>query len=177
MTRGVFACYKPVDDETPIQEDQSDLPPEAWLKLIKLAHDDKREAFKLYAQHYVGTDGQIYWSDKMQLSTYIPTYSEFLENNSAEVRNDKESLMIGEHYVPYDKVRDFMNDAKQVLQQTKTEVIYGTIRAISQDTVTFLPWAKQDYGCIIFNLRTRHTQEGVNKVKETFQQLIDRCLS
>ena len=177
MSRGVFACYKPVDDEMAIDDDQSDLPPEAWLTLIKLAHEDKKAAYKLYAQHYIGTDGQIYWSDTMQLSTYIPTYSEFLEKNSPETHNGKESLMIGEHYVPYDKVREFMDDAKAILQESGTEVIYGTIRAINQDTVTFLPWAKQDYGCIIFNLRTHHSEAGLKKVESTFQQLIDSSLS
>jgi hypothetical protein len=55
------------------------LHPEAWLALIELAHTDKRRAFQLYAQHYLGTtDGKHYWSDNHQLSTYIPSYADVL---------------------------------------------------------------------------------------------------
>jgi hypothetical protein len=52
-------------------------------------------------------------------------------------------------------------------------VIYGTIRSIHRDTVSFLPWAKGDFVCIIFNLRTRHCPDGMQQTAETFQALID----
>lgn len=176
MNRGVFSCYKPVAPDTRIDEKQSDLPHDAWLKLLKLAHDDKKEAFKLYSQHYVGTDGQLYWSDTMQLSTYIPTYQEFLEKH-ATIKKTKESLIIGEHYTPYKYVVDFVREARKILVEHQTEVIYGTIRAINGDETSFLPWAKENSGCVIFNLRTPHTEEGKERVAQTFRALIDASLS
>jgi FAD/FMN-containing dehydrogenase len=178
LYRGVFSCYKPVDPELPIDDKQSDLPQDAWLKLLKLAHENKREAFKLYSQHYVGTDGQLYWSDTMQLSTYIPTYVDFLEKHAThEEVVRKESLMIGEHYVPHDHTIGFMHLARQILKENSVEVIYGTIRVIKKDKTSFLPWAKQDYACIIFNLRTIHTPEEIDKVATTFRGLIEASLS
>jgi FAD/FMN-containing dehydrogenase len=177
MNRGVFSCYKAVDDDSPMDEHQSDLPEDAWLKLLKLAHEDKAEAFRLYAQHYVGTDGRIYWSDTMQLSTYIPSYADYLEQNSQESASLKETLMIGEHYVPYANVINFMRDARKILTENETEVIYGTVRVISKDETSFLAWAKEDFGCVIFNLRTPHTTEGKESVANSFRRLIDASLS
>ena len=57
----------------------------------------------------------------------------------------------------------FMQQAREVFRTFGTEVIYGTIRAIMRDTVSFLPWAKDDFACVIFNLRTLHTDSGIRQ--------------
>ena len=176
LRRGVFACYQPVETEIEESTSTADLTPDAWLKLLKLAHDDKSTAFKLYAQHYLSTDGNLYWSDTMQLSTYIPSYADFLESTrstAAETSAVKETLVIGEHYVPREKLLGFMQAAREIFKSSGSEVIYGTIRSIHRDTVSFLPWAKGDFVCIIFNLRTRHCPDGMQQTAETFQALID----
>ena len=54
-----------------------------------------------------------------------------------------------------------------------SEVIYGTIRAILRDTTSFLPWAKDDFACVIFNIRTPHTESGLRRTGNTFRALID----
>lgn len=175
LRRGVFACYKPDETEGVEPDSTSDLDPATWLKLLKLAHEDKKEAFRLYAGHYLNTDGNHYWSDTMQLSTYVPSYSDFLE--SADKKNPasstKETLVIGEHYVPKEQLLAFVQKARDILRSFDTEVIYGTIRAILRDQVSYLPWAKEDFVCIIFNLRTSHTQSGLERTANTFRALID----
>jgi FAD/FMN-containing dehydrogenase len=175
LQRGVFACYLPADANEEAQTAGADLSEDAWLKLLKLAHDDKALAFQLYAQHYLGTHGRHYWADSMQLSTYIPSYAEFLERSRPDhtPSADKESLVIGEHYVPPDALPAFMQGAAELLRGSGTEVIYGTIRAIAADTTSFLPWAKHDFACVIFNLRTPHTPAGMARTARSFQQLID----
>lgn len=177
LQRGVFACYRPAKEDEPPPDAAADLAPDAWLKLLKLAHDDKRTAFKLYAQHYLGTDGNTYWADTMQLSTYLPSYAEFLEGTRADAGAAKETLVIGEHYVPRPEIKAFMTRARDILRGHGTEVIYGTIRAILRDTTSFLPWAKDDYACVIFNIRTPHTPEGRERTAGTFRALIDASLA
>lgn len=189
LTRGVFACYKPLDsaaqEANQHSDGHADLTSDAWLQLLKLAHDDKAKAFKLYAQHYLGTHGNTYWADSMQLSTYIPSYADFLAQASAAsgppVAPDapdapRETLVIGEHYVPQDAIGPFMVAARDVLLREQVEVIYGTIRAIQRDTTTFLPWAKCDYACVIFNLRTQHTDAGRARTAKAFQGLMQAAL-
>ncbi len=175
LRRGVFACYKPSEADSGDAETSADLKPEDWLQLLKLAHENKRQAFQLYAQHYLSTNGNHYWSDEMQLSTYIPSYAEYLDKQSAATASSplKETLVIGEHYVPRDRLLDFMESARIALRDFGSEVIYGTIRAISRDTVSFLPWAKGDFACVIFNLRTPHTEVGLRRTADTFRMLIN----
>ncbi len=175
LRRGVFACYKPMSADESEPAPAADLAPDTWLKLLKLAHDDKKTAFKLYAQHYLSTDGNCYWSDTMQLSTYIPSYADFLQSTrGAEAAHaPKETLVIGEHYVPRHQIIAFMTRARDILRAHDSEVIYGTIRAILRDTTSFLPWAKDDYACIIFNIRTPHTEAGLQRTADTFRALID----
>lgn len=178
LRRGVLACYRPcADDATP--QASADLPPEAWLQLMKLAHEDKRLAFQRYAQHYLATDGHRYWSDTMQLSTYIPSYAEFLERMRAQEGAPpvKETLVIGEHYVPHDRLLPFMRDAACILRAHGTDLVYGTIRTIRRDTVSWLPWASQDSACVVFNLRTPHTPEGRERTAACFRALVDASIA
>ncbi len=178
LRRGVMACYKPCEEDRDVAAqpagEGADLSREDWLRLLKLAHEDKRRAFRLYSQHYLATDGNFYWSDTHQLSTYIPTYTEVLAEGREACGGDvRESLLIGEHYVPPARLLEFMSRAREVLRSFGTEVIYGTIRAIQQDTVSFLPWAREDFACVIFNLRTSHDPAGLERTAATFRALIE----
>jgi FAD/FMN-containing dehydrogenase len=171
MRKGVFACYRPAPANAPDPEPLSDLPADAWLKLLALAHTDKTRAFKTYAGHYLQTDGNVYWSDTMQLSTYIPTYADFLQKNLAEAGSIPESLVIGEHYSPPDQQLAFIQRAREILLSHNTEVIYGTLRLIQPDETAFLAWARERYVCTIFNLRTPHTDAGRERTRKTFEAL------
>lgn len=172
LRRGVMACYQPVPDDTPIDSADAGLPREAWLELIALAHRDQREAFRKYTIHYVASHGRTYWSDTMQLSTYIPTYSEFIAQSLPANTPDR-SLMITELFVPPSELNPFMASARQILRATGVQDIYGTIRAIRKDTESFLPWAKDDFACIIFNLLTEHTEAGIDRTRRACRALID----
>jgi len=187
LQRGVFACYRPVDADDDVAIDTAtDLRPEDWLKLLRLAAVDKAAAFKAYAQHYLGTHGNAYWADTMQLATYLPSYADALSSEATAPgvilgatpqANVRETLVIGEHYVPRDRIDAFMRDARNVLLRHQAEVIYGTIRAIERDSTSFMPWARDDYACVIFNLRTPHTPQGKQRTADTFRALIDAALA
>ncbi len=69
-----------------------------------------------------------------------------------------------------------MQRAGRILRAFGTEVIYGTIRSILRDTTSFLPWAKDDFACVIFNLRTPHDAAGLLRTANTFRALIDTSI-
>jgi FAD/FMN-containing dehydrogenase len=176
---GVGVVDDRTDDRTHDRHDapaeSADLDPRAWLELLRLAHDDKARAFSLYAQHYLGTHGKVYWADTMQLSTYLPSYADFLAAQpTADGRaRERETLVIGEHYVPPAHLPDFMRAAREVLLREGVEVVYGTIRSILRDQTSFLPWAREDFACVIFNLRTPHTDSGRDRTARAFRGLTD----
>jgi FAD/FMN-containing dehydrogenase len=175
LTKGVFSCYVPVDGDPAIPAGQSVLEPRQWDELLHLAHVDKRRAFQLYAAHYLGTDGQLYHTDTHQLSTYIDDYHARLDERiGAKVPG---SEMISELYVPHDNVIEFLRRAAHRLVEIGVPVIYGTIRLIARDDETFLPWARQDFACIVFNLHVDHSPEGIERAAAAFRALIDEALA
>jgi len=175
LRRGVFAYYKPARTDAPEPDEGSDLPQERWLHLLRMAHDNPREAFAVYAGYYLSTHGRTYWSDTMQLATYIPSYAEFLAGGTADHTPAKidRTLMITELYVPPDALPAFIAEARRVLRATGVRDIYGTIRAIQPDTTTFLPWATGERACVIFNLLVEHDASGIERARDAARGLID----
>lgn len=173
MRRGVFSCYVPVDDATPMGAADKHLSEDDWRGLLALAHTDKRSAFACYAQHYLASDGQIYWSDRLQQSTYLDGYHREID----EALDHCGSEMIGEIYVPRSRLADFMREAAADFRAHAVDLIYGTIRLIERDGESFLPWAQQDYACVIFNLHTAHTPAGIEATAAAFRRLIDMAIA
>ncbi|MCH7495411.1 MAG: hypothetical protein IH825_04870, partial [Candidatus Marinimicrobia bacterium] len=46
--KGVFSCYKPVADTTPMDDSQKRLAKGDWSRLLQLAHVDRNRAFLEY---------------------------------------------------------------------------------------------------------------------------------
>ena len=171
LRRGIFSCYRPVSNYTPIPEQQRALSPSDWKKLLWLAHFDKQGAWDAYTRHYLATNGQVYWSDTHQLSTYIDDYHSWLDHESHA--SGPATEIISELYVPRESLPDFLAEAADDFRLNRVDCIYGTIRLIERDTESFLAWAKQPYACTIFNLHTHHTADGIEHTASAFRRLID----
>lgn len=175
LQQGVFSCYVPVDITTPIAKNQAELSPTDWYRLLSLAHTDKRTAFEQYRAHYLKTDGQVYWSDEHQMSTYLDGYHIRLD---AERRSPvKGTEMITELYVPQQHIAAFLETAAGHLRRLSANVIYGTVRFIAPDTESVLTWARAPWACIIFNLHIDHTPHGFEIAQQQFRTLIDIAIS
>lgn len=172
LQRGVFSCYLPVGDATPMSADDKHLSEDDWRQLLALAHTDKSLAFDCYARHYLASSGQVYWSDRLQQSTYLDGYHKELDAMLGHCGSE----MIGEIYVPRARLSDFMRAAAADFRLHGVDLIYGTIRLIERDEESFLPWAKQGYACVIFNLHTHHTEAGIAATMQTFRRLIDMAI-
>lgn len=177
LQRGVFSCYKPVpdsaDNSARLMGESLELSEQNWRDLLLLAHVDKSRAFACYAEHYLATDGQLYDSGRLQQASYLDGYH--AEIDARLGHNGSE--MIGELYVPRWRLVDFMQEVAQDFRQHGVDLIYGTIRLIEADTESFLPWARQPYACVIFNLHTPHTDAGFAATAATFERLISLAQS
>ena len=174
LWKGVFSYYRLVNAATPIPEGQKEFSVQDWNELIELAHGAKGEAFRRYADHYLSTSGQIYWSDTHQLSTYLDDYHRTLDRKLKAVHPATE--IISEIYVPRPALVGFMKEVRDDFRKNNVNVVYGTIRLIERDDESFLAWAKQPYACIIFNLHTVHTPEGLEHSAAAFRRLIDMAI-
>ena len=174
LHRGVFSCYRPVDDSTPIPEDQKALSREEWAQLLLLTHTDKARAFELYSAHYLQTSGQIYFSDAHQYGDYLDGYHAQLD--VAMCAEHPATEMITEIYVPRPRLAGFMADVAANFRETAVDVIYGTVRLIERDEDSFLAWAREPWACVIFNLHTVHTPAGLAHSEAAFRRLIDYAI-
>lgn len=172
LRAGVFSTYRPVALDMPMPPQQS-LSEEAWHQLFVLAHLDKARAFTAYRDYYLGTTGQVYWSDTHQLSYYGDFEAELIK---AAPNTPQGSLMITEVYVPRDRLSGFMEVVANDFRANGTNLVYGTVRLIERDPDTFLAWARESYACIVMNLRVTHTPGGLAKAQREFQLVIDRAL-
>src|SRR6059058_4183072 len=173
LQRGVFSCYQPIDEREPIVA-KKELRDDDWLELLRLAYTDRGKAFKRYSDYYLSTNGQTYWSDTNQLGAYLPNYAQKIRN---QIGGDESSLIITEIYVPRGDLPDFLAQAAELLRSHRTIAIYGTVRLIEKDNESFLAWAKEPYACIIFNLLTFHTSDGIEASARAFRGLIDLAIA
>jgi FAD/FMN-containing dehydrogenase len=175
LHRGVFSCYRPVDDARPMPAKHQELAVADWKRLTHLAHTDRAKAFEVYAGYYLTTTGQLYWSDTHQLSVYLDNYHEELDRELGATV--KATEMITELYVPRGRLAAFMAGAAEELRPRGVPVIYGTVRLIERDTESFLAWAREDFACVIFNLHTEHSPDGLARAADAFRALIDAALA
>ncbi len=174
LRRGVCSCYAPVGDRGDIPTKQKELSARNWKHLFFLAHVNKQRAFEEYSSYYLTTNGQRYWSDQHQLSEYVDDYHGDLDRRLWPSQHGTE--MITEIFVPREALVSFMDEVRRDFRQNEVNLIYGTIRFIEKDEESFLPWAKQRFACIIFNLHTEHTPRALEKTAGDFRTLIDRAL-
>jgi FAD/FMN-containing dehydrogenase len=171
LSRGVFSCYRAVDPSTPIPPNQIRLSPADWRRLLYLAHRNKMRAFNEFADFYLQSSGQLYWSDTHQLSVYLDDYHERLDTAlQAPVAG---SEMITELYVPRHRLPAFMSDARKDFLRHRVDLVYGTVRLIEPDTETMLAWARERFACVIFNLHVDHDVRGKMATAAAFRRLID----
>jgi FAD/FMN-containing dehydrogenase len=171
LHKGVFSCYRPVSIDTPIPTEEKQLTDENWRQLLYLAHTDEKQAFNRYAEYYLSTNGQIYWSDLHQLSIYPDNYHREIDARLHAPYPATE--MIAEIDVPRQALAGFLAEVREDFRKNDTELIYGTVRLIERDDESFLPWAKQPYACTIFNLHVVHSPVGIRRSADAFRRLID----
>src|SRR6266849_1826029 len=171
LHKGVFSCYRPVSMDTPIPPTEKQLTDENWRQLLYLAHTDEKQAFHRYADYYLSTNGQVYWSDTHQLSIYPDNYHREIDQRLHAPYPATE--MITEIDVPRPMLKGFLDEVREDFRKNRVELIYGTVRLIERDDESFLPWAKQPYACTIFNLHTVHSPEGLQRSEDAFRRLID----
>lgn len=174
LYHGILSSYRPVEAERAGETESVVLGAEDWEELIHLAHTDRGRAFGNYVAHYLRTHGSLYWSDTHQLGLYLADYHCKLDQRLGSLPATE---MISELYVPRHELVEFMSRAAQDLRDRGVPVIYGTVRLIERDTESFLPWAREAFACVIFNLHTEHSDEGVLRAAEAFRALIDLALS
>jgi FAD/FMN-containing dehydrogenase len=171
LREGVFSCYRPVADDTPMLGLQRELGNRDWTDLLHLAHTKKAEAFRRLASYYLASNGQLYWSDEHQMSAYPDDYHRVLERRMKAENRASEAMT--EILCERDALERFMAEAREYLRRSSVGVVYGSIRVVEHDNESFLAWAKKPYASVSFNLHIEHTIGGVIRGGDALRRLID----
>jgi FAD/FMN-containing dehydrogenase len=166
---GVFSCYRPVGNEALLTSEPKQLTNQEWAELYTLARTNKKQAYERYSQYYVGTSGQVYWSDTHQLAGNFDSYREAVDRQRG-------TEMITEVYVTKNAFLPFIAQARKDFLEHQVDMTYGTIRFIEKDSESFLAWAREPSVCIVCNLHVNHTEEGKKKAAQDFRRIIDRAI-
>ena len=159
----------------PIPERQRRLSQADWNRLLELAHRDKRRAFEEFAAFYLATSGQLYWSDTHQLNLYLETYHERARSASGHVRSrQRDDHGAVRAASPSRRIHGCRTEDFRTHQ---VDFIYGTIRLIERDSESALPWARDRYACVIFNLHIDHLPQNIVEAREAFKRLIDHAMA
>ena len=85
--------------------------------------------------------------------------------------------MITELYVPRERLSAFMGDVRSDFLRYPVDLIYGTIRLSEADTESALPWAREPYACVVFNLHVDHHAAAILDAATAFIRLIDHAIA
>ena len=113
-------------------------------KLLKLAHENKREAFRLYSQHYLSTDGAGTGRTRCSCPPTFQSYAEFLESSRPQEASPRvrETLVIG-------RTLRCLRQSCWIHAARGKSCGYMAQRssmersAHRRDTTSFLPWARR----------------------------------
>ncbi len=89
----------------------------------------------------------------------------------------RDTDILQEYFVSYDRMSEFVDGLRTVVQRTGANLLNVTIRIVHRDTVTALPYAKQDmFGFVLyFNQGFNEPQSRV--LEQTTRELIDVALA
>ncbi len=174
LKTGVFSSYRPLPEDTPMPAEHKELGEADWRELYYLAHADTKRTYETYSSYYLSTNGQKYWSDTHQLSTYIDGYHREVDMRLSVKTPGSE--MITELYVPRAALPAFLDEVREDIRRHGMKLIYGTIRMIERDGESFLAWARESWACIVMNLHVDHDAGGIRKAEGDFRRLIDRAI-
>ncbi len=85
--------------------------------------------------------------------------------------------ILQEYFVPQDKMAEFVDGLRGTVTDTGANLLNVTIRIVSKDTVTALPYAKEDMFAFVLYFNQKLTLEGSQTVQKTTTQLIDLATS
>ncbi|MEM6393233.1 MAG: FAD-binding oxidoreductase [Planctomycetota bacterium] len=172
LDHGVMLTHEPAGLDEPITRRQPD--PDAFLRLVMLAHTDKPLAYSTYRRQLIEAPPCVDWSDGWQSAEYLPGYHTAIDQAvGARVRG---SEVLSEFFVPRDALVPFLTDAARVLREMRGDLIYGNVRLIERDEETALPWATGRMACIVLNLHTDHDAAGLRHTRAVFRALLDAAI-
>jgi FAD/FMN-containing dehydrogenase len=85
----------------------------------------------------------------------------------------RDSDILQEYFIPYDRMPEFVDGLRHVVQRNKANLLNVTIRTLHQDKVTALPYATQDMFGFVLYFNVKFNDKDNEILRKTTIDLID----
>jgi FAD/FMN-containing dehydrogenase len=85
----------------------------------------------------------------------------------------RDTDILQEYFVPYDRVPEFVDGLRDIVLRNKANLLNVTIRTVHKDTVTALPYAKEDMFGFVLYFNVGFDDKDNEILKKTTTDLID----
>lgn len=97
--------------------------------------------------------------------------TELYTNRSAAERD-----ILHEYFIPRRQLSAFLAEARTIIPRHRAELLNVTLRDVKRDTVTLLPYAREDVMGVVMFFSQRPTSEDDARMREVTRALIDAAL-
>jgi hypothetical protein len=170
LRQGVLVTYRAMPTDTPIISGRPAPDEKDWTDLMELAHSNRPAAFKRAADAWLATNGQIEWSDDLQMTAYPDNYHRELDR---KLQTPRGTEVMTEICCEPEGLDRFMTEVRAYALRDQMEIVQASVRVVDQDKDSFLPWARKPYACVAFNLHVEHSTRGLIRAGDAFRRLID----
>jgi FAD/FMN-containing dehydrogenase len=109
-----------------------------------------------------------------QKEACLVSRNEEMYDDMAYLKNRlRDTDILQEYFVPYERMPEFVDGLRDVVQRNHANLLNVTIRTVHKDTVTALPYAKQDMFGFVLYFNVKFNDEENEILKKTTADLID----
>ena len=81
--------------------------------------------------------------------------------------------ILQEYFVPYDRMPEFVDGLRDVVQRDHANLLNATIRTVHKDTITALPYAREDMFAFVLYFNVKFNDKDNEILRRTTTDLID----
>src|SRR5262249_2603862 len=85
----------------------------------------------------------------------------------------RDTDILQECFIPYERMPEFVDSLREIVQRNKANLLNVTIRTVHKDTVTALPYAKQDMFGFVLYFNVGFNDRDNEVLRNTTTDLID----
>jgi FAD/FMN-containing dehydrogenase len=109
-----------------------------------------------------------------QKDTCLVSRNEEMYDDMAYLDNRlRDTDILQEYFIPFDRMPDFVDGLRDVVQRNGANLLNVTIRTVHKDTITALPYATQDMFGFVLYFNVKFNDEENEILKKTTTDLID----
>jgi FAD/FMN-containing dehydrogenase len=109
-----------------------------------------------------------------QKEVCLVSRNEEMYDDMAYLKNRlRDTDILQEYFIPYDRMPEFVDGLRMVVQRNHANLLNVTIRTVHKDTVTALPYAKEDMFGFVLYFNVKFNDQDNDILKKTTTDLID----